>query len=156
MFSFMFAIICFVAVFSGILSICLISSEPNKAKVSGLISIIAIGIALFTISDRPSPIEVVQEKVVIIDGKAMSASCLNLNVEVGKNLKEGDTIYRIEKLSYWHRGLYWFKEGLNKYEFSLTNPNDPPKTVNNGQIIAIDGLPLEAFDFKRKTDNANN
>lgn len=122
MVSIMLFVILFIAMFSGIISFCLYSTEPKNAKIAGLICIITTAMIIICPLNRPSPMEVVEEKVFLINNKAISESCLNLNEELGINLKEGDVIYRIKRLPYWHRGLYWFKDQTKKYEFSLKDP----------------------------------
>lgn len=118
----MLIVIIFIATFSGTISFCLYNTEPKNAKIAGLICIITTAMIIICPLNRPSPMEVVEEKVFLINNKAISESSLNLNEEIGKNLEEGDVVYRIERLPYWHRGLYWLPNQINKYEFSLEDP----------------------------------
>jgi len=90
------------------------------ALVMLIVSSLLIGYIVCAWRNHPSPIKVTEEKVVILNNKAITETCLELNKEIGKNLTGGQVVYRIEQLPYWHRGLYWFSE--NPTSYSLENP----------------------------------
>lgn len=123
MISFMFLALC---IASFIFLISLIESiSKDKPLVALIYFIILASLILYIIlslNNHPSPTFIKEEKVAVINNKAITETCLELNKELGRNLEDGQTVYKIEKIPYWHRGLYWIPVEL--YTYSLDDPRE--------------------------------
>lgn len=98
------------------------NENGNIFQFPGLFGLFLIFLVIVGSFDHPKQqYKITEERVVILNNKAISESCLNLNEELGVNLKDGDIVYKIEYLPYWHRGFYWFKDGKT-FTFSKEDP----------------------------------
>jgi len=109
-----------ISTISAILTIILLLQMRKEMLISFIVFLIAFPYLIFINLDHPVKIEVSEEKVFIISNRAVTENCTSINSFFNKNFKDGDTVYRVEKLPYWHRGAYWVPE--HKITYSLEDP----------------------------------
>ena len=83
-----------------------ISTEDGLFLVPVILLVLWPVIALF---GHETPVKITEEKIVIKDASAyIVGSNINFNEYFKKQFSEGDIIYQVKVIPYWHRGMYWF------------------------------------------------